>query len=32
MKNVYDNPAYGGIVKQLKAELKRLRTKFKDTG
>jgi len=31
MKNVYDDPAYAGIVKQLKAELERLRRKFKDT-
>jgi arylsulfatase A-like enzyme len=31
MKNVYDDPAYADVVKQLKAELKRLRTKFKDT-
>ena len=31
MKNVYDDPAYAKVVKELKAELKRLRTKFKDT-
>jgi len=31
MKNVYDDPAYAKVVKDLKAELKRLRTKFKDT-
>jgi arylsulfatase A-like enzyme len=31
MKNVYDDPAYTDVVKKLKAELRRLRTKFKDT-
>jgi len=31
MKNIYDDPAYAKVVKELKAELKRLRTKFKDT-
>jgi len=31
MKNVVDVPAYADVVKELKAELKRLRTKFKDT-
>ncbi len=30
MKNVYDDPAYGEIVKDLKVELKRLRAKYKD--
>jgi arylsulfatase A-like enzyme len=31
MKNVLSDPAYADIVKELKAELKRLRTKYKDT-
>ncbi|MBA7635730.1 N-acetylglucosamine-6-O-sulfatase [subsurface metagenome] len=31
MKDVYDDPAYAEIVKDLKAELKRLRSKLKDT-
>ncbi len=31
MKNVYNDPAYAGTVKQLKAELQRLRRKYKDT-
>ena len=31
MKNVYNEPAYAGIVKKLRAELKRLRKKYKDT-
>jgi len=31
MKNVLDDPAYAGIVKKLKAELQRLRKKYKDT-
>jgi len=31
LKNVYDDPAYADVVKELKAELKQLRTKFKDT-
>jgi len=31
MKNVYDDPAYADTVKQLKAELERLRKKYKDT-
>jgi arylsulfatase A-like enzyme len=31
MKSVYGDPAYAGIVKELKAELKRLRRKYKDT-
>jgi len=31
MKNVYGDPAYADIVKELKAELKRLRRKYKDT-
>jgi len=31
MKNVYDDPAYTDTVKQLKAELQRLRKKYKDT-
>ena len=31
MKNVYSEPAYADVVKELKAELKRLRKKYKDT-
>ncbi len=31
MKNVLDDPAYAGTVKKLKAELQRLRKKYKDT-
>ncbi len=31
MKNVYNEAAYAGIVKKLRAELKRLRKKYKDT-
>ena len=31
MKNVYDDPAYADTVKQLKAELERLRKKYRDT-
>jgi len=31
MKNVFDDPAYADTVKKLKAELKRLRKKYKDT-
>ncbi|MBA7630845.1 N-acetylglucosamine-6-O-sulfatase [subsurface metagenome] len=31
LNNVYDNPAYADIVKQLKAELKRLRKQFGDS-
>jgi arylsulfatase A-like enzyme len=31
LNNVYDNPAYADIVKDLKAELKRLRKKYEDT-
>ena len=31
MKNVYDDPAYADTVKKLKAELERLRKKYKDT-
>jgi arylsulfatase A-like enzyme len=31
MKNVYSNPAYSDVVKELKAELKQLRKKYKDT-
>ena len=31
MKNVYGDASYAGIVKELKAELKRLRSKYKDT-
>jgi len=31
MKNVFNDPAYAGIVKKLKAELQRLRKKYKDT-
>jgi len=30
MKNVYDNPAYAGIVKKLKKELRRLRKELED--
>lgn len=30
MKNVYNEPAYAGIVKELKTELKELRKKYKD--
>jgi len=30
-RNVYDDPAYAGIVKELKVELTRLRTRFEDT-
>lgn len=31
MNNVYGNPAYAGVVKQLKAELDRLQKYYKDT-
>ena len=31
MRNVYNDPAYAGTVKQLTAELKELRAKYKDT-
>ena len=31
LNNIYDNPAYADIVKELKAKLKRLREKYKDT-
>ena len=31
MKNVYNDPAYTDIVRQLKAELQQLRKKYKDT-
>ena len=31
MKNVFDDPAYADIVKELKVELQRLREKYKDT-
>jgi arylsulfatase A-like enzyme len=31
MHNVYDDSAYGAVVQELKAELKRLRTQYKDT-
>jgi hypothetical protein len=31
MKNVLGDPAYADIVTELKAELKRLREKYKDT-
>ncbi len=31
MKNVYNDPAYADKVTQLKAELQRLRKKYKDT-
>lgn len=31
LNNVYNNPAYSDEVKKLKAELKRLRIKYKDT-
>jgi arylsulfatase A-like enzyme len=31
LNNVYDNPAYANVVKELKAELKRLRKEYKDT-
>jgi len=31
LNNVYDNLAYADVVKELKAELKQLRKKFKDT-
>jgi arylsulfatase A-like enzyme len=31
MKNVYDDPQYADTVKKLKAELQRLRKKYKDT-
>ena len=30
MKNVYHDPAYANVVKELKAELQRLRSKYKD--
>lgn len=30
MKNVYDDPAYAGVVKELKAELRRPRRQYKD--
>jgi len=32
MNNVYDDPAYADVVKELKAELKRLQKKYKDDG
>ena len=31
LNNVYDNPAYADVVKELKAELERLRKEYKDT-
>jgi arylsulfatase A-like enzyme len=31
LNNVYDKPEYAGVVKDLKAELKRLREKYRDT-
>ena len=31
MRNVYNGPAYADTVKELTAELKRLREKYKDT-
>ena len=31
MKNVFNDPAYAGIIKKLKAELQRLQKKYKDT-
>jgi len=31
LNNVYDDTAYADVVKELKAELKRLRKKYKDT-
>ncbi len=31
MKNVFNDPAYAGTIKKLKAELQRLRKKYKDT-
>jgi len=31
LNNVYDNPAYAGIVKELKAELERLRKQYGDS-
>ncbi len=31
MKNVFNDPSYAGTVKKLKAELQRLRKKYKDT-
>jgi len=31
LNNVYEDPAYADVVKELKAELKRLREKYKDT-
>jgi len=31
MRNVYHDPAYADTVKELTAELKRLREKYKDT-
>lgn len=31
MNNVYDDPAYAGVVKRLKTELERLRRELKDT-
>jgi arylsulfatase A-like enzyme len=31
MRNVYNDPAYAGTVKELTAELKQLREKYKDT-
>jgi hypothetical protein len=31
MKNVFGDPAYAKTVEKLKAELKRLRKKYKDT-
>jgi arylsulfatase A-like enzyme len=32
MQSVYDDPAYADVVKEMKAELKRLRDKYKDDG
>jgi arylsulfatase A-like enzyme len=31
LKNVYDDPKYAGVVKELTSELKKLRAKYKDT-
>jgi arylsulfatase A-like enzyme len=31
MKSVYDDPAYAGVVKELKTELERLRKQYQDT-
>jgi hypothetical protein len=30
MKNVYDDPAYAGVVKELKKELQKLRKELED--